>query len=359
MKRIILTGGGSAGHVYPVIEIAKVLKKNHRLKLLYVGQKNGLEKHLAKAEEIPFRGLITGKRRAYFSLNNFIDIFKTTYGLIQAFFIFCFFKPNLVFAKGGFVTFPIIFWARRFKTPLIIHESDAVMGRANLWASKTAQKICLGFPIKYFFKFNKNQIPLSKLVYCGIPLRKEFMQSAHKEEEEKLKPIILFTGGSQGASKINQLLLEILPELLKKYIVFHLAGHHDFDHFNKKEIKNKDYYLYDFSEDMSRLMQKADLIISRAGANTLAEISALSKPSILIPLPTSASEHQKINAKIFEDANAAVVLNEKNLTSGALLSIINRLIEDKELKKLLGHHAHEFTIEHATSIICDVIYEAI
>lgn len=355
MKKIILTSGGTAGHVYPVISVAEALKRNARLKLIYVGSRSGPEKELAKKADLKFYGIVTGKRRAYFSFLNFIDFFKIIFGLVQSFFIFISFKPDLVFAKGGYVTFPVIFWAKIFKTRLIIHESDAVMGRTNLRAAKRASKICLGFPLKYFTKYNNLKLNLDKLSYTGIPLRKEFL--IPEKIEKTSKPKILFTGGSQGSSKINSIVSEILPELLKEYEIYHISGERDFKDLKEKNHEKTHYHLFAYSDDIAQIMAGCDLIVARAGANTLMEISALQKPAILIPLPSSASNHQFINAKIYQDCNAAVVVNEKNLTSSSLLSIINRLMEDENLLRLLGHHSHEFFVPNATSLITDIIYE--
>lgn len=357
MKKILITSGGSAGHALPAIEIAKSFLKNHRVKLLYVGSKNGPEKDLAKEANIPYKGIITGKRRAYFSIENFIDLFKIFFGLIQSFFIFCIFRPDIVFAKGGYVSYPVIVWTKFFSKTLIIHESDIVMGKANLTAIKYARKICLGFPIKYFMQYNKLSIPLEKLVYTGIPLRKEFEKLKSEVRHKNTKPKIVITGGSQGSANINKVISEILPELLKQFEIFHVSGSVDYPLLKEKYKNHSNYHVYNFSDTLPYLLSQADLVITRAGANTLSEISCLGKPSIIIPLDNSAQNHQNINAKVYQECSAAVVVTEKNLTSSSLLSIINRLMEDSDLRILLGHHAQEFYVKNATSIISDLIYE--
>jgi len=364
MKRIILTGGGTGGHTYPLVEIAKKLQKNSRVKILYVGSHSGPEEKITRDAKIPFKAILVGKRRNYYSLDNFFDLFKIIIGLVQARILFYRFRPNLVLAKGGYVTVPIIFWAKQFKVPLIIHESDIVMGRTNLWAAKYANKICLGFPLKYFSMHNldslrraKTKIPLENLIYTGTPIRGEFFSTAsvHKNNPPK----ILFTGGSQGASKINDLVAEILSELVKKYEIYHICGNKDFPYLSKRFKNEKRYHLYDFSQSMPELLKNSDLIITRSGANILSEISALGKPSILIPLRNSSKDHQRVNAKLYQDSNSAIMLSENNLTSSSLLSIINRLMEDDQLRKLLGHHAQEFSVRNSAAIITDLIYELI
>lgn len=348
--KILLTGGGTAGHAWPVVLIAQALRKNKRAKILYVGSRQGIERNLAKDFRIPFKTIIVGKRRNYFSLSNFWDFFKIFCGIVQAFFIILFFRPKIVFAKGGFVTVPIIFWLRFFKIPLIIHESDVVVGRANLWAAKFARKICLGFPRQYY----QENLPLDKMVYTGIPVRADFLGTPIKTDE---KPKLLITGGSQGSSKINDLIGQILPELSRRLEIWHLSGSRDFSKLQK--FSHPDYHLFDFSYDMPKFLRDADLVITRAGANTLAELSAASRPAIIIPLEIAAGEHQAENAKVFLKANAAVVLSEKNLTANSLKEIIFSLLDDKEMLRLLGHHAHSFYQPKASQEIINVIFESL
>jgi len=346
---ILLTGGGTAGHAWPVVLIAKSLLKNKRNRVLYVGS-GGIERELAKKSEIPFERIFAGKRRAYFSVLNFFDVFKTFFGIIQAYFIFIFFKPSVIFAKGGYVTVPIIFWSRIFKTPLVIHESDSVIGRANLWAAKYAKKVCLGFPVK---DYEGLQLPLSKLVYTGVPVGEEFFQTPVQFGSNKK---VLITGGSQGSERINKIIAEALPSLTRKYEVWHFSGEKDYEKLSK--FKSDNYHLYSFSYELSKYLRDADLVITRAGASTLAEISAAKKPAIIIPLSSAASGHQEHNGKVFSDLNAAVVLNESSLSAGSLESIIDNLMEDDKMRNLLGHHAHSLARPGAVSEIIDVLFEA-
>lgn len=347
--RILLTGGGTAGHVWPLILIAQALSKNKRVKILYLGSRQGIEAKLLKKYSIPFKALIVGKQRSYFSFSNLWDFFKTFIGLIQSFFIILSFQPKVIFAKGGYVTVPVISWLGFFKIPLVIHESDVVMGRANSFAVPLARKICLGFPIEEY----KQNLPLQKVVYTGIPVGPDFLQTPIKSGH-CLK--ILITGGSQGSSKINNLASEVLADLLKNYEIWHIAGQRDYAALSK--VKNPNYHLFDFTEQMPKFMRDADLVISRAGASTLAEISATGKPAIIIPLETAKGEHQAANAATYQKKNAAVVLTERNLTSSSLLSIINSLMADKDLRKLLGHHAKSFFQPESVGEIINAIFEA-
>ncbi|MFA6493373.1 MAG: UDP-N-acetylglucosamine--N-acetylmuramyl-(pentapeptide) pyrophosphoryl-undecaprenol N-acetylglucosamine transferase [Patescibacteria group bacterium] len=346
--RILLTGGGTAGHVWPVVLTASSLSKNKRNKILYVGSRQGVEREIVKGFNIPFRAILSGKRRNYFSISNFWDLFKTFLGIIQAFFIFLFFRPKVIFAKGGYVTVPIIFWVRFFKIPLVIHESDVVMGRANLWASKKARKVCLGFPLKYY----DQKLPIEKLVYTGIPVSPEFLQTSITSDD---RPKILITGGSQGSSKINDLISEILPDLLGRYEIWHLSGKRDFEKLNV--FKNPYYHLFDFSYQVPKFMRDSDLVISRAGASTLSEIAACGKSSIIIPLETAANEHQVANGEVLEKLNAAVVVSEKNLTANSLETIIEHLMNDKKTRDLLGHHAKSLFRDDAVEEIISCLFE--
>lgn len=358
MRKIILTGGGTAGHISPIVALIEILKKNSRINYLYVGSRSGQEKEIAKEKEIKFYGIFVGKRRNYISFSNILDLFKTLIGLIQSYFLLKNFKPDVIFAKGGYVTFPILFWAKRFNIPVVIHESDLKMGRANLWASHFARKICLGFPLNYY----EEKLPMQKMVYTGIPISRDFIINSDVKNE---RPHLLVTGGSQGSQKINEIILEIARELINKYEVFHLCGQKNYEELKSKisdEHKNdkfsaENYHLIDFSSEMPRLMSEADLIISRAGASTLAEISALGKAAILIPLPSAHLDHQTKNAQIYADKNAAVLLSEKGLTASSLLSIINNLMEDSNLRNLIAHHAKEFAVENSAQEIIDILFE--
>jgi UDP-N-acetylglucosamine--N-acetylmuramyl-(pentapeptide) pyrophosphoryl-undecaprenol N-acetylglucosamine transferase len=345
--RIIFTGGGTAGHVWPIVAICQAIKKEEH-QFLYVGSNNGFEKNIYKKYNISFRGIVVGKIRNYFSFENLIDPFKVLIGIFQSFFILVRFKPDVIFSKGGYVAFPLLFWAKIFKIPTVAHESDSVLGKTNLWTAGFAKNICLGFPKKYY------DLPISiieKFEYTGIPLRKEFIDLKKEHFDRK---VLLVTGGSQGSSKINNIVNAIIPELIKRFEIFHLTGKNDLADAGK--FKNEYYHPVDFSTDLPQIMENADLIITRAGS-TLAEISFLSKPSIVIPLATSSLDHQSKNAKIYQENRAAEIIPEKSLTPELLLSIINRLMENDSYRDSLGQNAHRFfnpgVIEHILKILSE------
>lgn len=354
--RVILTGGGTAGHVWPLLAIYEELKSQsykYKFQFLYIGSGAIPENKLAKEYKIPYRSVLSGKLRRYFSLENLVDPFKILIGFFQSFFIILSFHPSVIFAKGGYVTFPVVLAGWILRVPIITHESDVVMGLANRWEADFARKICVGFPVQFY-----QDLPFRKLIYTGNPVRKQFNNLTMKQgNHESRLPVILITGGSQGARFINQTIAAIMGDLTKKFKVIHIAGKNDYQWLKKNKWSN--YKLFDFTDKMPEFMAQADLIISRAGANTLAEISYLGKPSILIPLPSAANNHQAKNAEIYAKKNAAVVVSEKGLTPDNLKDIIERLMEDKELLKNLGDQAKSLSQPDAAEAIGEEIIKVI
>lgn len=347
--KILLTGGGSAGHVWPIVAIAQALKKKSDVRFIYVGASHGFESKIAVYEKLTFAPILVGKWRNYFSLSNLWDIFKTAIGLLQSLFLILSFKPDVVFAKGGYVAFPILFWTKICHISLVIHESDVIPGRANLWASHFAKKVCLGFPEKYYHEF-----PTDKTLYTGIPLVESFFEDAPKKEKYLLS--LLITGGSQGSHKLNETMLDVLPELLPHFEVYHLVGGKDFDQIKNTDLaKNENYHVEKFTYNMQELMKRSDLIISRAGANTLAEIAALSLPAILVPYAYATGDHQSANAQIFAQNAAALIINEKDLTRDNILNTINQMMADAEKRRKMGSRAHEFYNADSTQLIIDLL----
>lgn len=343
--KVIITGGGTGGHIMPLLAVAEELRSK-KAALLFVGSGLEMEKKAAKKLKIDYKSVLSGKYRRYFAWQNFVDPFRIAIGFFQSLGIILVFKPKVIFAKGGYVTFPAVLAGWVLRVPIITHESDVIMGLANRWEARLAQKICVGYPIENF-----PELPLNKLVFTGNPVSKQFSNITVKQLSNK--PIILVTGGSQGARFINQIIAAIMPKLSQKYQVIHIAGENDYEWLKKNSWPG--YKPYGFTEKFPELMKKADLIISRAGANTLSEISVLKKPSILIPLPTSASDHQLANAKIYEKNGASVVVSEKGLTPDNFLDIIENLITDKQLMQEMGKNAGDLSQPDAASAIAEEI----
>ena len=326
MKRIVLTGGGTAGHVTPCIALLPELQKEG-YDIQYIGSYNGMERKLIEEYNIPYHGISSGKFRRYFDPKNFSDPFKVIKGYLEARKILKQLKPDIIFSKGGFVTVPVVFAAKAYKIPVIIHESDMTPGLANRLAIPSATKICANFPetVKY--------LPPEKAILTGTPIRKELF-SGNKIRGLDFcgfsanKPVILIIGGSSGSRAINELIRGMLPTLLRDYQIIHLCGKGNLDE-RLNEISGYVQYEYSKSE-LSDLLATADLVISRAGANAICELLALRKPNILIPLPAASSRGDQIlNAESFERQGYSCVLKEEDLSLTNLLQSIKTVIDTK------------------------------
>lgn len=326
-KKIILTGGGTAGHVTPNLAlIPKLESKGYEI--LYIGSYTGIEKKLIEEAGVKYVGISSGKLRRYFDVKNFTDPFRVMKGYFQAKKIIKDFKPDVLFSKGGFVSVPVCLAAKKRKIPTIIHESDMTPGLANKLAFSSASKVCCNFPetVKY--------LPEGKGVYTGSPIRENLLAGDKNKGYEITgfnsdKPVILVTGGSIGSVAVNNLVREILPELLKEFQVMHLCGKGNLDESleGTAGYKQQEYA----NEELKDLFALSDLIVSRAGANTICEILALHKPNILIPLPASASRgDQVLNAKSFSAQGFSKMLTQETLTGEMLLREIKDLYEHKD-----------------------------
>lgn len=327
MKKIILTGGGTAGHVTPNIAMLPELKRLG-YDILYVGSKNGIEKELIEKEGIPYKGIQTGKLRRYIDLKNLTDPFRIIRGYEEARAIFRKYKPDIVFSKGGYVSVPVVFAASIQHIPVISHESDMTPGLANRITMPVSRKICCNFPetLKY--------LPEGKGVLSGSPIRKELLTGSREEGLRKAgfdgtRPVMLVIGGSLGAVRVNTAVRSALPELLEKYDIIHICGKNNID----ESLKNtRGYKQYGYvSEQLKDLFAAADIFISRAGANAICEILALHKPNLLIPLGAEASRgDQLLNAESFEKQGYSMVLTEDKLTEESLLKSIEDLWNNRE-----------------------------
>lgn len=319
MKRIILTGGGTAGHVTPNIALLPRLKELN-YDIHYIGSHNGIERRLIEEFDIPYYGISSGKFRRYFDIKNFTDPVKVLKGYTEAKALMKKLKPDVLFSKGGFVSVPVVLAAKSRKIPSIIHESDMTPGLANKICIPSAYKVCCNFPE------TMNYLPQGKAVLTGSPIRKELLAGNKIKALDFCgftanKPVILIIGGSLGATAVNKAIRNILPELLKKYQVIHLCGKDKIDH-SMESLTGYKQYEY-IKKELSDLFALADLVISRAGANAICELLALRKPNILIPLPANASRGDQIlNAASFERQGFSAVLAEETLTDEQLLSTI-------------------------------------
>ena len=326
MKHIILTGGGTAGHVTPNIAMIPRLQELGYT-ISYIGSYEGIEKKLIEEMGIPYYGISSGKLRRYFDLKNFTDPFRVLKGFGEARKLMKQLKPDVVFSKGGFVTVPVVIAASRSKVPTFIHESDMTPGLANKISIPFATKVCCNFPETV------SELPADKAVLTGTPIRQELLSG---DPQKALaftglsndKPVIMVIGGSLGAVAVNNAVRAVLPELLKDFQVIHLCGKGKLDESLKD---TKGYVQYEYiKKELADLFALADVVISRAGANAICEISALKKPNLLIPLSARASRGDQIlNARSFQRLGYSVVLEEEEITNEKMLNAIHELYENR------------------------------
>lgn len=327
MKKIVLTGGGTAGHVTPNIALIPYLQKEG-YDVYYIGSKGGMEEELIKKCGIPYYGVSSGKLRRYFDKKNFSDIFKVLKGILQSKHIIKKIKPDVVFSKGGFVAVPVVVGAALNKVNVVCHESDITPGLANKLAMPFAKAVCTTFPeaVKHI-KDNKG-------IHTGTPIR-DMLFKGSKEKGIAMcgfsgnKPVILIMGGSQGSVKVNNSVRELLGKLLLKYDIVHLCGKGNLDeNLNNKEGYKQFEYV---SDELPNLFAMADMVISRAGSNAICEFLALHKPMLLIPLGKNASRGDQIlNAQSFKKQGFAEVIDEEKMTKGSLFDTINRVYENRQ-----------------------------
>lgn len=366
--KIVFTGGGTAGHIFPFLAIVREIKKNYpdlNFKPYYIGP--NLNEHISgllEKEEIRIIKILTGKLRRYFSLENFLDIFKLPIGLIQSFFWLFFLGPDLVFSKSGYGSFPVAFWANIFGIPFFLHESDSVFGLASKIESKWAQEVFLSFPLIDSLDKNKG-------IVVGNPVRQEILEGSKKEAQKLFKlqgnkPLILILGGSQGAQKINEVILEILPAFLKDFEIIHQTGRKNFLEVKKEaeailtdEDLKKDYHPFPFLEEefYKQALVVADLIISRAGAGAIFEISAAGKPALLIPLAQSAQNHQLKNAYIFTEKGGGEVIEESNFSPHFFLTKLKHLFSRQDILTKMKENSKNFSRSNAAKIIASYLIE--
>lgn len=367
--KILLTGGGSGGHFYPLIavaeEINKQVKEGRLLPVeLFFMSDSPYDGEALLENNISFIKISSGKMRRYFSILNFFDLFKTFFGVMSATIKLFRIYPDVIFSKGAYTSFPVLFAARLLRIPIVIHESDSVPGRTNAWSGKFAKRIAVSYPeTERFFD-------AKRVAYTGNPVRKEILQATTSGARQFLHieeniPVILVLGGSLGAQIINEQILNILPQLVEKYFVIHQTGKANIEDVSKTaevvlmENKNKDRYKpYDYLNnlDLSMSAGSASLIISRAGS-TIFEIANWGVPSIIIPIADSNGDHQKENAYNYSRSGGATVVEEKNLSANILFAEIERIMSDKELQQKMSAGARSFVKNDAAKTIAEEIIQ--
>ena len=327
MKKIVLTGGGTAGHVTPNIALLPHLQRAG-YEVTYMGSYDGIEKKLIADFDIPYLGIATGKFRRYLDVKNLTDPFRVIKGFAEARKYLKELQPDVVFSKGGFVSVPVVRAAASLKIPCILHESDMTPGLANKICIPVAQKICCNFPETLA------NLPEGKAVLTGSPIREELTQGNKLIGLDLCgftanKPVLMVMGGSQGAAAVNKAVRDALPQLLEHFQVVHLCGKGKLDNIY---LSTPGYKQFEYiKSELKDLFAMADIVISRAGANAICELLALKKPNILIPLPTSGSRgDQLLNAASFESQGFSMVINEDDLTTNLLVNKVLELYENRQ-----------------------------
>lgn len=369
--KIVFAGAGSGGHIFPLIAVAREIKKIYKetiifqeepLEMLYFGPKDLYFDDLMKQDGIRVRNISAGKLRRYISFQNIIDIFfRIPWGFIQMFFYILFIAPDMVFSKGGYGSLPTVFWSWIFQIPIFMHESDIVPGLANKFLSRFAKEIFTSFPETEYF-------PPSRMIQVGNPIRRE-ITGGSKEEGQKIfnlkgnKPTIFIVGGSQGAQKVNELVLTILPEFLANFEIIHQTGPKNFKQAQSEaegilsEEYRTEYHIVPFLEEdkLKHAYAAADFIISRAGSGSIFEIASYGKPCILIPLPTSAQDHQVRNAFAYAESGGGIVFEETNLTPHIFLEKIKYMFAHPDEMAIMKQKAIEFARPKAAAVIAEYL----
>jgi UDP-N-acetylglucosamine--N-acetylmuramyl-(pentapeptide) pyrophosphoryl-undecaprenol N-acetylglucosamine transferase len=362
--RILLTGGGTGGHITPLVAVARELKKISKekginnLELFYVGP-DGMAKGFLAKEGIVLKTILAGKMRRYFSFMIFADIFKIFFGLIQAIWHVFWIMPDICFGKGGYGSFSAVIACWIFGVPILIHESDSVPGSVNRRLSGLVKRIAISFMATEKF------FPQEKTALVGNPIRDSICRGQRDRAGQTLglsgsrAPIFIF-GGSQGAQTINEAVLAILKELSAKYEIIWQTGKKNYENI-LSEIKRlfgqvpAGCHIFNFlnEEQVADAFVVSDLIISRAGSANIFEIAACGKPSIIIPLPTAASDHQRENALEYARSGGAEIIEQQNLTPHIFLAEIDKIMKDNELRQRMSSGAKSFAKPEAGRMIAE------
>jgi len=367
--KILFTGGGTGGHFYPIIAVAEAINDLVRERkliepdLIYAAPEP-YDREMLFANNIRFVPTSAGKVRRYFSILNFFDYFKTAWGIIRSVLRVFFLYPDVVFGKGGYASFPTLLAAKLFRIPVVIHESDSEPGRVNRWAGKFAQKIAVSFPeaAKFF--------PADKVAFTGNPVRKAALVPARDGALEFFKfnrelPVIFVTGGSQGAQALNDGIISALPQLIEKYQIIHQTGLANLDDVQGRakvamgdSLHTDRYKPIGYLGDLEMRMAAgaANLVISRGGS-TIFEIASWGVPSIIVPLPTAAEDHQSKNAFSYARAGACSVIEQQNLTPGLLVSEVGRILGSDAIRHSMGNAARNFARADAAKTIAEAILQ--
>lgn len=365
IPRVVLSGGVSGGHTFPLIAVARALRTQFPagIEFLFIGSKGSFESESMAAENIPAQYVQTGKLRRYFSLMNFVDPFKVPIGIVQSLWRLFVFMPDVVFSKGGSASVPVVIAAWLYRIPVVLHDSDAVAGRANRLLSRFATRIAIAYPSAHQY------FPADKTALTGNPVREEILNGDSARGAMTLglsqeKPTLLLLGGSQGAMMLNEALLRMLPELLREGIqVVHQTGKENYEAVatvvreNGIEPEKSGYVIRDFfsAAELADVLALSTVVLSRAGAGSIAELAATKKAVILVPLASAANDEQRMNAYDIAGIGGAIVIEEPNLGEHLLFQKIMELVKQPELRSTMGEKISAFYHPDAASAIASGI----
>jgi UDP-N-acetylglucosamine--N-acetylmuramyl-(pentapeptide) pyrophosphoryl-undecaprenol N-acetylglucosamine transferase len=342
-----MTGGGTAGHVLPAVPVMAALRERG-CEVAFVGSTSGLEEELLAGENVRYFGIASGKLRRYFSLENLGDAFRVLRGVVDAYRVLGRYRPDVVFSKGGFVSFPVVFAAWLKRVPVVAHESDLTPGLANRLALPFLRTLCVNFPDTRPGRFS------GRVVHTGTPIRAALLQGDRERGRRLLeiddeRPVLLVTGGSLGADALNAAVREALPRLLERMHVVHVCGPGKTAPLTLPGYRQFEYV----RDEWGDMLAAADLVLSRAGANTLFELLSLRKLNVLVPLSKRASRGDQLeNAAYAEARGLSLVIEEEALTVDALVAALERLLAERaeRLERLRA-----FVVPDAVTLLRDEI----
>lgn len=350
-KRVVLTGGLSGGHTFPLIAVARALSEemNGNVEFLFIGSRGAFEERAMAEAGIPCKFILTAKWRRYFSVQNYIDLFKLPAAFVQSLWHLLWFMPDAVFSKGGAASVPIAVAAWIYRIPILLHDSDAVAGRANRFVARYASRIAIAY------EKARQYFPANKIALTGNPIRPEILAGDAARGRENLgftadRPIVLVIGGSLGAERLNKAVVRMMPELIASgYQVLHLTGERNLTQVQEEAVAlgiqpGAGYIALPFlpAAELADVYALSTAVISRAGAGTIAELAALAKPAILVPLSTAANNEQRENAYEIARRGGAVVIEEANLGGHILMEVLADVIGHPDKSKAMGESLQKY-----------------
>lgn len=371
--RIGFTGGGTGGHFYPLIAVAEALNKDFpdtEKYLYYFGNGDGADFEALKRNQINFVKISAGKNRLYFSMQNFTDMFRTLWGVVEGMFKMAIYYPDVIFSKGGYVAFPVLFVSRILRIPIIIHDSDTIPGRVTLYASKFAKNVLIAWPECGEYLVNSRLVNPAKIQFVGLPIRQKLLPQTEavsiSGQFSNLKtniPTLYIVGGSQGSERLNEAIMASLPIILPHAQIIHQTGKANFEIvktisaklLEKDENKNNYFPIAYLEEDLQReVFQKTSLVICRGGSQIL-EFFCWGLPSIMIPIPKEISRDQTTNSFAAMQRGAAFVIEEKNLTPRILQNEVLRLLNDHKILANMSASARQYSKTDASNKVAELL----